>query len=156
MAYYSIPGKPPWNRAVADLASAVEDDDAIFYAPSYAWWPLAYYAGRLSDAAPPDSVADARKRLIIAGVELHPLDHALPNLDLRGLDQVDEVAGGTRRAWVIFRNREWIDPDGAALARLRDLGTVTLHARYSRQRPSLFRSEIETYLVTSRGRVSPE
>ena len=43
LGYYSLAGKPPWRKVVADLSSNVERDDRIFYAPSYVDLPLFYY-----------------------------------------------------------------------------------------------------------------
>jgi 4-amino-4-deoxy-L-arabinose transferase-like glycosyltransferase len=135
---YRSPGKPPWQRVVADLAAASGPEDVIVFFPHVLNWPFAYYAEPLAIAAAQVGLYDGEPPPF--NVVEQTGGQAMRYLDWR---EVPALAASYERAWVIFRNRAKVDPDGLLLERLAEAGTVRLYRSYPPDPP-----KVEVFLLS--------
>lgn len=148
--YYRAERKAPWDRLVADVATAYAPGDAFVLVPHLGHWVFAYYAAR-HDLPHADLGAWLEVAVPDGYPRIEPADRGVVRFDLQ---RVGEHAAAYRRLWVGLWRERTLDPDGWTRAALARLGALEAERAYGEEL-TLLRVRVAPASSVSRPAPSP-
>jgi mannosyltransferase len=119
--------KEPYRDAIAAIAGASRPGDALLLVPDTTVMSTTYYAMRRGLVLDTYVVDPARGKRAMGPpydtLPLQPPEARLPTF--LGLGELSRIARGHDRLWVLYRRRDYVDPDDRVRQELAGFGRVT-------------------------------